>query len=95
MPTYYLDSTWFTNNKIELNIGNVLVVYTDDGPRGICGQSMSVTAPHTYIFIYKDEKSFLDDSTKGKIGRQGKNWAIRHVVIGEYSNQGVFSLETI
>ena len=88
---YFLDSTWFTNNSLQLNIGNVLVIYTDDGPNGPCGQSCSVTAPHTYIYLYKTEDDFRKD--KKNIGRQGKNATIRFAVIGEWSNQGIFRLE--
>lgn len=87
---YFLDQSWFTNQNIQLNIGNVLVVYTDDGPSGICGQSMNITAPHTYILIYENEDKFRAD--KDNIGRRGKNSKIRFVVIGEWSNQGSFIL---
>jgi hypothetical protein len=91
MVQYFLDTTWFTNQNIQLNIGNVLVVYTDDGPSGPCGQCMSVTAPHTYLLIYKTEDEFKKDMKN--IGRGGKNAKIRFVVIGEWSNQGIFNLE--
>ena len=88
---YFLDNTWFTNQNFPLNIGNVLVIYTDDGPSGPCGQSCSVTAPHTYISLFNSYDDFVKN--KDKIGRRGKNGQLRFVVIGEWSNQGVFKLE--
>jgi hypothetical protein len=90
MINYFLDSTWFTDIPLNLKIGNVLAIYTDDGPIGICGQSMSITAPHTYISLFNSYDEFQKEYSK--IGRKGKNAKIRWVEIGNASSEGVFSL---
>lgn len=90
MSEYYLDSTWFTDISLNLKIGNVLAICTDDGPTGICGQSMTITSPHTYIFLFNSYEDF--QRAAPTLERKGKNGKVRWVEIGNGSNQGVFSL---
>ncbi len=40
----------------------IYAVYKDDGPKGICGQSMSITRKFSSLFIFDDYAKF-------------KNWA--------------------
>jgi hypothetical protein len=35
------------------------IVYLDDGPSGICGQSMDTTSPHTRVFLFHSEGEAL------------------------------------
>lgn len=90
MIYYYLDSAWFTDMSLNLKTGNVLAIYTDDGPLGICGQSMMITAPHTYLFLFNSYSDFQKEYHK--LGRNGKNAKVRWVEIGNSSDQGIFSL---
>ncbi len=83
------------NITIDLKPGSVLVIYTDKGPTGkgptgMCGQSMNVTCPHTIIHWFPNKESFrlVKDMLEY---RQGKNFHVKIVVIGEWSN-GMFNL---
>lgn len=59
-----------------------MVVYTDHGPGGLCGQSMSITCPHAYVSIFDsyDEAKTAIEANGGKIGRGGLR---RNIVQGE------------
>ena len=36
------------------------VVYRDDGPKGMCGQSMSITREWTSVYLFKTEEEALE-----------------------------------
>ena len=76
---------------LDLPPGSVLVVYTDDGPSGICGQSMNVTCPHTVLHWFPTEEDYQTANHFNRLGRRGKNARIRAVKIGDWSS-GQFSL---
>ena len=67
----------------ELTNGMVVVLYTDQGPTGICGQAMSITCPHGHLVIFPNwelARNFLNN--KGSF-RNGKREDIRWFEIGE------------
>lgn len=90
MP-YYTLNDHFGGCELRLNNGNVLAVYTDEGPTGMCGQSMSVTCPHTTILWFKTYDDFLAYFEKHEM-RHGKKSQLRYCVIGEYGVPGTFTL---
>lgn len=66
-----------------MNLNNkFLVIYTDKGPTGMCGQSMSTTCPHTHIHIFDSEQQFKDSDVE--IGRRGSKQEIRMFDIDNY-----------
>ena len=48
------------------------VVYKDDGPSGICGQSCSITSPWTHLYLFSNYKAVKDfiDKIKNQTGRK-------------------------
>ena len=66
-----------------LRPGMVVAMFMDDGPSGICGQSMSITCPHQAIHIFKDEDQFRDwhEAHGPRRGLNGK-WA--YAVVGSH-----------
>lgn len=53
------------------------VVYTDEGPSGICGQAMSITRPWTRIWLFSSEQTmhaFLKVQEPVKTGRKKARW---------------------
>jgi len=68
--------------SIPLEAGNVLVFQYDDGPSGICGQSMDVTCPYMVIRWFPNEDAF--QAQKQELSqRRGKNHRCHVVAIGE------------
>ena len=49
-----------------------IVVYTDEGPTGICAQCMSITCPHCYIYLFDTEEEAREYMAITKIGRNGR-----------------------
>ena len=86
---YFLGDTWFDDINLNLRVGNVLAIYTDTGPNGICGQSMSTTCPHESIHLFEDYELFREKTQDHKCDRNGKNAQWRYVQIG---NHGVMRL---
>lgn len=41
-------------NLFERGVKMIFISYKDDGPRGVCGQSMSVTAPRRILYRCSD-----------------------------------------
>ena len=66
--------------ETKLPKGTVIAVYRDDGPSGICGQSMEITCPHTAIHIFKSEEEFWT-FVRDNPGRGGKNSQLHYVVV--------------
>jgi hypothetical protein len=87
-----LINTWCHDVNLKIKPGNVIAVYTDDGPIGICGQSCSITSPHTYIFLFNSEEDFRQSYTNNKIGRNGKNRKIRYTIVGDSGSEGQFKI---
>lgn len=87
-----LSSDWFPGATLNLAPGSVLVIYTDDGPTGICGQSMDTTCPHACIHWFPNEAAYREFSEKHKLGRSGRRASVRVVVIGEWSAPGKISV---
>lgn len=75
---------------LDLPAGSVLVICTDDGPTGVCGQSMSVTCPHTVLHWFPTEEDYRRVADRLRSHR-GKNAKTRVVKIGEWAN-GQFTL---
>jgi hypothetical protein len=53
------------------------VVYTDEGPSGICGQAMSTTCPWTRVWLFSGEQemhAFLKAKEPVKTGRKRARW---------------------
>ena len=53
------------------------VVYTDEGPSGICGQAMSITCPWTRVWLFSSEQAmhaFLKVQEPVKTGRKKARW---------------------
>ena len=88
-----LTNTWTPGIDLKIKPGNVLAIYTDDGPTGLCGQSMSTTSPHTYIFLFNSEDEFRENVKD--LGRKGQRGKLRFVVVGNYGSEGIFSIEDL
>ena len=85
MKTYCLTYDMVDHNcAIPLRRGNCIVVYSDKGPLGPCGQSMCTTCPHTYLYWFPDEDTMKAKLNDGTIGRRGSRPRIEYVVIGDY-----------
>jgi hypothetical protein len=70
-------------------VGGILVIYTDNGPGGPCGQSSHILAPHTHVHWFRDReayRAFLEQG--GTIGREGSRPRTIMLAPGE-SNFGV------
>lgn len=79
---------------LNLNLGSGMAwcLYSDEGPSGICGQSMDTTCPHTYLTIWPNEDAMRNDMEGKKPGRNGKRARVMHGVVGEWST-GKFVIE--
>jgi len=77
-----------SGTELRLNPGNVLIIYTDQGPGGPSGQSMNITCPHTYIHHFQSYDHFKQICPDGvqNLGRKGKRPKFRMVVVGEYGD---------
>ena len=85
MKTYCLTDDMTDHDcAIPLRSGNCLVMYSDKGPSGLCGQSVSITCPHTYLYWFPDEDTMRAKLASGTIGRRGSQPRIEYVVIGDH-----------
>lgn len=64
------------------------VLYTDQGPTGIGGQSTDLTMPHAYLLLCPDEEAALQAAQT--LGRAGKRREVR--VLFPDSRSGVWAL---
>lgn len=72
---------------LNLSPGSILVICTDDGPSGICGQSMSVTCPHTVLHWFPTDEDYHRVASRlDRLSRRGKNAKTRVVKIGGWSS---------
>lgn len=86
MIQYCLTESYHKIPPIELVTGSAIAIYQDDGPLGICGQAMSTTCPHTWVYLFDSEEKLREAAANKKIGRQGKNAKIRVLVVGEWGD---------
>jgi len=75
--------------SLTLKPGMAIAVISDDGPVGPCGQSMSITCPHTVIAVAPDEDSLKEWLSKGT--RKGLRERTQYCVIGSHGS-AMFSL---
>lgn len=72
----------------QLKNGMAWMLYTDTGPTGICGQSVSITCPYTRLHLWPSEdamRSDLEGKDQSSLGRKGRQARIEWGVIGEFS----------
>ena len=80
------------NSETRVDIqrpGTAIMVYTDEGPNGPCGQSMSVTCPHMAVHVFRSEtamREFVDANPNWS--RNGKRAKLWWVIVGETSTSG-------
>lgn len=69
--------------------GTAIFIYTDKGPKGPCGQSVSMTCNHTSVHIFRDEDTMREwVSEHRKALSSGKQAEVRFVVVGEGQTLG-------
>ena len=79
------------SRSLELSPGNVIAIYTDEGPSGPCAQAMSVTCPHATIHWFEDEESFRQwGDLQGPL--RGRQAHLRYAVLGSYSAHGTMGV---
>ena len=66
-----------------------IVIYTDQGPVGPCGQCMRTTSPHSVIKIFDSEEDYRQKFPEGFFGRKGKNWKTQFAEMNNYSHEGI------
>ena len=70
---------------LRLENGMGWCLYSDEGPTGICGQSMDTTCPHAYLAVWPNEDVMRQAMESGKAGRRGKRERVMWGVVGEWS----------
>lgn len=78
----YINLQELDSFTLELKPGMAWAMYMDEGPTGICGQSMSITCPHCVFATWPDEEAMRADVKK--IGRGGSKSRIHWGVVGEW-----------
>jgi len=73
----------------SLKPGNGWILVTDDGPTGICGQSMETTSPHSVLMLFENEEK-MREHLKNKVYRNGSN---ERVVSGVVDSYGIFYID--
>lgn len=73
-----------------LTDGMVIAIAMDDGPKGICGQAMSVTCPWQHLHFFPDEQAFRDFVETKKLGRGGSREKIVYCVVGSHGTGQMF-----
>ena len=68
---------------LTLKPGMAWLIYTDRGPVGPCGQSMSTTCDHSVFAVFESEDQ-LREYVQSWV-RHGKAWNLQYGVIGEWS----------
>lgn len=75
-------------NSIVITDGMAWILYTDQGPAGICGQSMSITRPHTVLRLWSSEDAMqkeLNGREMMSLFRRGVKQTINYGVVGQFS----------
>ena len=70
----------------EIIDGQYFCIYLDYGPSGISAQSMNITCPHTYLYLFKSKDDMQEHLDRNLIGRNGVSKIIRSGVIGSGIN---------
>jgi hypothetical protein len=70
---------------LRLENGMGWCLYSDEGPSGVCGQSMDTTCSHTYLAIWPNENAMRAEMESGKTGRGGKRGRVMWGVVGEWA----------
>lgn len=78
----------FTGRSVSFLPGMAWALYSDDGPSGPCGQSMSITCPWSILYVFKDEDELREAIKNESIGRKGRAWKVKQGVIGDWSSPG-------
>lgn len=73
-----------------LSPGMCVVVWTDKGPGGPCGQSMSTTCPWGGLAIFPDLETARDE-IQARPPRRGDRFDLRYFVVGDFGD-GQFSI---
>jgi hypothetical protein len=55
------------------------VIYEDDGPNGICGQSCSITNPWKQLYVFETEEKMREFSRRVENDRSRKNSRITYL----------------
>jgi hypothetical protein len=74
---------WQDKLPFDLKTGNCIVIYTDKGPGGPCGQSMSVTCPHAMFAVFEDRDAMEKWAQSCYSTRQGDRADIRWWEVGQ------------
>lgn len=67
----------------ELKPGMCVVLYTDKGPGGPCGQSVDITCPHASVLIFPNYET-MQQYTDGRPFRLGTKADIRWFEVGSH-----------
>lgn len=86
-----LDDFHATKFPLGLKKGMAWVLYSDEGPAGICGQSMRITCPHAVLKVYATEDEMRSEMETAKF-RNGKRSRLMWGVVGDFTAGGVFSV---
>lgn len=79
--------------EIKLVPGNVISFVTDDGPSGLCGQSMDITCPHMAIHVFENYDEYSKWRYSGEpVHRRSQNIQERIAIVGEWSSPGKIKL---
>lgn len=73
-----------------LTPGMCVVLWTDKGPGGPCGQTMSTTCPWAGLAIFPDEVT-ARETLAAHPPRRGRQFDIRYIIVGE-GGDGQFSI---
>ena len=74
--------------EIVITDGMAWILYTDQGPAGICGQLMSITCPHTVLRLWSSEDAMfkeLNGREMMSLFRRGVKQTINYGVVGQFS----------
>lgn len=61
--------------------GTAVLVVTDEGPNGICGQAVSITSPRASVHIFPSEQAMRDFCAKDQF-KARKKVRMDYTVIG-------------
>jgi hypothetical protein len=70
---------------LHLKPGMGWCLYSDEGPSGVCGQSMDTTCPHAYLSVWPNEDAMRAAMEARSPGRRGKRERVMWGVVGEWT----------
>ena len=71
---------------LGLMVGNVLAGFTDMGPTGACGQSMSTTCPHCVLHVFDNEDEFRGFLAENPNYRNGVQSQMHYAIVGSHGS---------